>query len=159
MIGGFLRRLAVVVAERCGWLTWVRADIVERYLDPSSAAIRALEKLFRNYRGFYSASPTPITCVEVAFREGFVAVRNSTDSSRVTVYFSFAEWEAFIAGVKRGRFEVPNRVDADISASAHQTSGSGARSDAPSSFSASLSTTQAARECCGGTARFDGESP
>ncbi len=35
---GSIRRLAVIIAERCGWLTWVRGDIVEEYLGTSSVA-------------------------------------------------------------------------------------------------------------------------
>ena len=47
----------------------------------------------------------PKTCVAVAIKEGGVAVRNSNDSDRDTVYFSRDEWQAFVSGVKSGEFD------------------------------------------------------
>lgn len=47
-------------------------------------------------------------CVEVAFLETYplkIAVRN-TDDPAVTVYFTEDEWNAFIAGVKTGEFDL-----------------------------------------------------
>lgn len=47
----------------------------------------------------------PKTCVEVAIKPAGIAVRNSTDPEKKTVFFSHDEWQAFTAGVKGGEFE------------------------------------------------------
>lgn len=46
-------------------------------------------------------------CVEVAMREGVVAVRSTTDPSKTTVLYTNDEWSAFIGGVKKGEFDLP----------------------------------------------------
>lgn len=44
-------------------------------------------------------------CVEVASREGVVAVRDSKlDNESPQLRFTESEWKAFIAGVKNGEF-------------------------------------------------------
>jgi Domain of unknown function (DUF397) len=43
-------------------------------------------------------------CVEVAFIEGCVVVRDSKDQHGPMLLFSAREWEAFIAGVGAGEF-------------------------------------------------------
>jgi uncharacterized protein DUF397 len=43
-------------------------------------------------------------CVEVAFSEGLVAVRDSKDRRGPMLVFTSAEWEAFVAGVRAGEF-------------------------------------------------------
>lgn len=48
----------------------------------------------------------PKTCVAVAIKKEGVAVRNSNDSSRDTVYFNHEEWRAFIMGAKSGEFDI-----------------------------------------------------
>lgn len=45
-------------------------------------------------------------CVEVAKRDGQVAVRDSKDKSGPVLRFSYVEWEAFLYGAKRGQFDV-----------------------------------------------------
>ena len=45
-------------------------------------------------------------CVEVAFEEGAVHVRNSKQTSTV-ITFSPEEWEAFIAGIRKDEFDLP----------------------------------------------------
>lgn len=52
-----------------------------------------------------SAVFSPI-CVEVARKDGIVAVRDSKDTSIKPLLFSNDEWTAFVAGVKNGEFEV-----------------------------------------------------
>ena len=47
----------------------------------------------------------PKTCVAVAVKKAGVAVRNSNDSTRKTVFFSRPEWRAFIKGAKAGEFD------------------------------------------------------
>jgi hypothetical protein len=44
-------------------------------------------------------------CVEVAFVEEGVAVRNSRDSAGTVLLFSRADWEAFLRGVRNGEFD------------------------------------------------------
>lgn len=48
----------------------------------------------------------PKTCVAVAVGKEGVAVRDTKDASKTTLRFSTEEWEAFLAGVKAGEFEV-----------------------------------------------------
>ena len=43
-------------------------------------------------------------CVEVAHKDGVVAVRNSQDPEKKTAYFTTEEWAIFTAGVKDGEF-------------------------------------------------------
>ncbi len=43
----------------------------------------------------------PKTCVAVAIKKEGVAVRNSNDELKNTLFFSHAEWKAFVMGVKR----------------------------------------------------------
>jgi hypothetical protein len=50
----------------------------------------------------------PKTCVEVAIKSEGVAVRNSTDPKKTTIFFTKDEWKAFVTGVKEGEFESKN---------------------------------------------------
>ena len=45
-------------------------------------------------------------CVEVAFVEDQVAVRDSKDRSGPVLVFTAHEWEAFVGGVRTGEFEL-----------------------------------------------------
>jgi hypothetical protein len=45
-------------------------------------------------------------CVEVSFRDGGVAVRDSKDRGGPTLTFTSGEWLAFLAGVRAGEFEL-----------------------------------------------------
>jgi len=45
-------------------------------------------------------------CVAVAMKPEGVAVRNSNDGSKNTVYFTREEWDAFIKGVKQDEFNL-----------------------------------------------------
>ena len=47
----------------------------------------------------------PKTCVAVAIKNEGVAVRNSNDSARKTVFFSHDEWQPFLKGAKKGEFD------------------------------------------------------
>jgi hypothetical protein len=44
-------------------------------------------------------------CVEVAFVNGTVAVRDSKDHDGGVQIYNAPEWQAFLAGVKAGQFE------------------------------------------------------
>jgi hypothetical protein len=45
-------------------------------------------------------------CVEVAFVEDHVGVRDSKDHGGPVLVFTAHEWEAFVAGVRTGEFEL-----------------------------------------------------
>jgi hypothetical protein len=45
-------------------------------------------------------------CVEVAFVEDRVAVRDSKDRTGPVLVFTAHEWEAFVGGVRTGEFEL-----------------------------------------------------
>jgi len=47
----------------------------------------------------------PKTCVAVAIKPDGVAVRNSNDSAKDTVFFTRDEWSAFVKGVKNNEFD------------------------------------------------------
>jgi hypothetical protein len=49
-------------------------------------------------------------CVEVAFVDDLVAVRDSKDSDARVLIFTSAEWEAFIGGVENGEFSLEHRT-------------------------------------------------
>jgi hypothetical protein len=53
----------------------------------------------------YSASNG---CVEVAFVEGQVGVRDSKDREGPVLVFTAREWEAFIGGARDGEFGLPH---------------------------------------------------
>lgn len=44
-------------------------------------------------------------CVEVAFVQGQVAVRDSKDRSGPVLVFTAHEWQAFLRGVRAGEFD------------------------------------------------------
>ncbi len=44
-------------------------------------------------------------CVTVAHRDGIIAIRDTKDSSKMTLNFTKDEWQLFIAGVKNGEFD------------------------------------------------------
>jgi hypothetical protein len=46
-------------------------------------------------------------CVEVAFVEDHVGVRDSKDRQGAILTFTPTEWTAFITGVRDGEFELP----------------------------------------------------
>jgi hypothetical protein len=48
-------------------------------------------------------------CVEVAFVDGAVGVRDSKDRTGPALVFTAAEWAAFVAGVRSGEFDVDAR--------------------------------------------------
>jgi hypothetical protein len=45
------------------------------------------------------------TCVEVAFGQGLVAVRDSKNRRGPMLIFTSSEWEAFTDGVRSGEFD------------------------------------------------------
>jgi hypothetical protein len=46
-------------------------------------------------------------CVEIAFLDGFVAVRDSKERQGQALVFTPVEWQAFIDGVRDGQFDLP----------------------------------------------------
>ena len=51
-------------------------------------------------------SGSGINCVEVAFLDRFVAVRDTKDRSGPMLAFMLPEWETFVAAAKDGEFNV-----------------------------------------------------
>lgn len=47
----------------------------------------------------------PWGCVEVARKNGQVAVRDGKNTKKKALMFDNAEWSAFVAGVKKGEFD------------------------------------------------------
>ncbi len=45
-------------------------------------------------------------CVEVQIGHDFVAVRDSKHPRQLALTFDYAEWDAFLAGVKAGEFDI-----------------------------------------------------
>lgn len=46
-------------------------------------------------------------CVEVAFRDGRVLVRDSNDPEGPVLRFTPADWRAFLSGAEDGEFNLP----------------------------------------------------
>jgi hypothetical protein len=46
-------------------------------------------------------------CVEVAFIDGGIAVRDAKRRTGSILVFTFAEWDAFTQGVRDGEFDPP----------------------------------------------------
>lgn len=72
--------------------------------------------------GFVTSSITrylPIkTCVAVRIGEKkeTVQIRDTKDSKSPTLEFTYAEWDAFVQGVKKGEFDLPEGVTTYASA-------------------------------------------
>ena len=47
----------------------------------------------------------PGGCVEVAQKDGIIALRDAKNPSQSALLFNSAEWQAFITGVKAGEFD------------------------------------------------------
>jgi hypothetical protein len=43
-------------------------------------------------------------CVQIAVKPEGVAIRNSNDTNKTTLFFNNDEWEVFVKGVKDGEF-------------------------------------------------------
>lgn len=54
-----------------------------------------------------SASGNDSNCLEVFVTDTEVRVRNSNIPQSPEVPYTFAEWEAFVKGVKNGEFDLP----------------------------------------------------
>jgi hypothetical protein len=52
------------------------------------------------------SSPSCDNCVEVAFVNGAIAVRDSQSPEKGTLIFTPDEWDAFVAGTKDGEFDL-----------------------------------------------------
>lgn len=52
-----------------------------------------------------STHGTSSGCVEVAFVDGHIVVRDSKDPSKAALVFTQAEWEAFLSGARGGAFD------------------------------------------------------
>jgi hypothetical protein len=52
------------------------------------------------------SGPHGDTCVEVAFVDEAIAVRDSTNPTGPALIFTAAEWDAFVGGAKDGEFDL-----------------------------------------------------
>ena len=52
------------------------------------------------------SGPNCDNCVEVAFVDGAVAVRDSKNPTDPALIFTPGEWDAFVAGAKDGEFDL-----------------------------------------------------
>jgi hypothetical protein len=52
------------------------------------------------------SGPNCDNCVEVAFVNGAVAVRDSKDTAGPALIFTPDEWDAFVGGAKDGEFDI-----------------------------------------------------
>ena len=50
--------------------------------------------------------PPSENCVEVAFVDGAIAVRQSNNPAGPVLLFTQGEWDAFVAGAKDGEFDL-----------------------------------------------------
>lgn len=55
---------------------------------------------------FHTFKQFPPRCVQVAIKPEGVAVRDSKDLNKHTLFFTHEEWIAFSKGVKEGEFDV-----------------------------------------------------
>jgi hypothetical protein len=63
---------------------------------------------FTRARWFKSSASSVNGCVEVAhLPEGYVALRDSKDTSKQPHVFNRREWTAFLWGVRNGEFDLP----------------------------------------------------
>jgi hypothetical protein len=58
-----------------------------------------------HWRKSARSGPYSDNCVEVAFVDGAIAVRDSKDPSGAVLVFTPGEWDAFVAGAKDGEFD------------------------------------------------------
>ena len=58
----------------------------------------------RDFKTSSWSKNNPQTCVAVAMKPNGVAVRNSNDRTKNTVFFTNDEWSAFVKGVKNNEF-------------------------------------------------------
>jgi hypothetical protein len=57
---------------------------------------------------FKSGDSNDVGCVEIAFHGGRIGVRDTKDQGAGAVLgFTEHEWECFLAGAKRGEFDLP----------------------------------------------------
>jgi Domain of unknown function (DUF397) len=62
---------------------------------------------FSNAKWHKSARSGPSGCVEIAILEREVGLRDSKDREGPVLVFRFDEWNAFLAGVRDGEFDLP----------------------------------------------------
>ena len=69
---------------------------------------KSFEVCDRDFRTSSFTNPGGIinVCVAVARSREGVAIRDTEDKNRATMFFTTAEWDAFIKGAKNGEFDV-----------------------------------------------------
>jgi hypothetical protein len=59
-----------------------------------------------DWRKSTRSGPYSDNCVEVAFVDSAIAMRDSKDPTGPALIFTQAEWDAFVAGAKDGEFDL-----------------------------------------------------
>lgn len=59
-----------------------------------------------DWRKSSRSGPFTDNCVEVAFVDGAIALRDSKDPQGPALLFTPGEWDAFVAGTKDGEFDL-----------------------------------------------------
>jgi len=59
--------------------------------------------------GWRKSSTSNADCVEVQIAAGDVHVRDTKNRHGAVLTFTYAEWRAFLAGVRLGEFELPRQ--------------------------------------------------
>ncbi len=62
-----------------------------------------------NAKWFKSSDSGPSDCVEVAFVDNLVAVRDSKNQRGEVLVFTPKEWQAFLKGVRQNEFDLSQR--------------------------------------------------
>ena len=78
-------------------------------MDDHNTAMKMVKDTIFNDPEFIKSGDSGVfnpICVEVARKNGLVAVRDSKNKSITPMVFSNTEWEAFINEAKRGGFDV-----------------------------------------------------
>jgi len=83
----------------------VEAETKEFYVDLTDPAnLPDLSSL--TWRKSSRSGPNCDNCVEVAFTDQAVAVRDSKNPTRAALVFAPAQWRAFISDTREGRFDL-----------------------------------------------------
>jgi|SRR5215472_8546276 len=95
--------------EEIGRLDLLGLDFERKTNDRSTKKVRpAGSREWSGAAWFTSRYSNDIACVEIAFHEGRIGVRDTKDNgSGPVLAFTPHEWECFISGAKKGEFDLP----------------------------------------------------
>jgi len=75
-------------------------------MDEKKLAARRVDLTNAEWRKSRGSGAYGDNCVEVAFIDEAIAVRDSKDTSGPVLVFTRGEWDAFVAGAKDGEFDI-----------------------------------------------------